>query len=1051
MSQILRSHAPFLCCLIAQLSMLQGLRADTSNNPSAENIRIVEFDEYGNFRFPGQLSKTAVALRAANPTHVLLLSHGWNNSLKDAVATYDELVRLIRAVAGNEYAASNPFIIGLHWPSLAWDSDSRNARSDAVESDLTTKILKSLPSERSARSYLSDVMRLEELVNGSTTTREQEREAVEILRRYSIPPESTEDRTIFDLGDIEALAELGSIRGSGLGTSLKDLFRVFTFWQMKKRSGVVGKAGGHLLVNEVLTSASRAKVFLVSHSFGGKLWLSAITTGALPRPVDGVVLLQSAISAFAFSEQVPDRQVPGGYRKVLESTVLQGPLVATYSSNDWPLTYAYPLGARIADQIGELERARGVSPYAALGAVGAQLVGSRSKSGELLRVPQAYKLSKDIWSMNGSEYIGGHTDYNNENVAWLIWSVLKTQDEVPPGSTRVARQKSATQLLTPESEPHRGEPRSGIQRALSTQSAMPPIQVKAYVAKGRTLSPQIERYITDGTTVATPRSVILDAQPDVLRLAQEDEAIQHMEIHRPPEFKPTRIVPFNRDARITHFVDDFLATFSDQTQRGKSVKIAIFDGGQIRSTHTEFLDNLGTSRVALHPSLTLPLSRHATHVAGTIGARGANQQARGMAEAVSIISLDWNHDTDNIQALADSIQTTNHSYGPQTGWAFNPEYAVWFWWGDTTISENEDASFGKYSGENQVLDDVLSAHPHLLTIVAAGNERNDEPIQPVEHYIIGKDPITHKLVWQRSSRMRNSDGFDNGGLDTIAGLGLCKNAICIGAIHDVVNIGDTIRTTEFSSWGPADDYRVKPDLVANGQELYSVSSAADDAYLELSGTSMASPTAAGITCLLVEHFRAAKGKAPSSAEIKAVMIHSATDAGNPGPDPIYGWGSINALAAGRVIAGRDDQSIILAEVASGAVYVYHGSGNGGSRVRVTLCWTDPAGEENLGGLDDDSPALVNDLDLQVTSPDGKIQYPYSLVHGSALSPATAAGPNHVDNVEMVDAAEIDGAWKVEVKGSHVQGSKQVFALVVTGLRGGEEPSAPSGDKATQSK
>jgi subtilisin family serine protease len=93
-------------------------------------------------------------------------------------------------------------------------------------------------------------------------------------------------------------------------------------------------------------------------------------------------------------------------------------------------------------------------------------------------------------------------------------------------------------------------------------------------------------------------------------------------------------------------------------------------------------------------------------------------------------------------------------------------------------------------------------------------------------------------------------------------------------VNDIVSPGGAgITTTTFSSWGPADDGRIKPDIVANGFRLFSTDDADDAAYLDLSGTSMASPTASGIACLVAQLFKEKHGGAATSAELKALLIH----------------------------------------------------------------------------------------------------------------------------------------------------------------------------------
>lgn len=106
----------------------------------------------------------------------------------------------------------------------------------------------------------------------------------------------------------------------------------------------------------------------------------------------------------------------------------------------------------------------------------------------------------------------------------------------------------------------------------------------------------------------------------------------------------------------------------------------------------------------------------------------------------------------------------------------------------------------------------------------------------------------------------------------------------------------------FSSWGPTDDGRIKPDLVANGVSVYSSTASSDSSYDgTYSGTSMATPNAAGSAALLQQLYANTFGQRPRASLLKALLIHTADDLGNPGPDYKFGWGLINLKAAADIV------------------------------------------------------------------------------------------------------------------------------------------------------
>ena len=100
-----------------------------------------------------------------------------------------------------------------------------------------------------------------------------------------------------------------------------------------------------------------------------------------------------------------------------------------------------------------------------------------------------------------------------------------------------------------------------------------------------------------------------------------------------------------------------------------------------------------------------------------------------------------------------------------------------------------------------------------------------------------------------------------------------------------------------SSEGPADDLRIKPDIMGNGTGLYSTYESADAVYSTISGTSMASPNVAGTLLLLQQHYKNVTNNFMKAATLKGLACHTADDAGNIGPDPVFGWGLLNAKKA----------------------------------------------------------------------------------------------------------------------------------------------------------
>jgi len=133
-------------------------------------------------------------------------------------------------------------------------------------------------------------------------------------------------------------------------------------------------------------------------------------------------------------------------------------------------------------------------------------------------------------------------------------------------------------------------------------------------------------------------------------------------------------------------------------------KLGVWDGGRVRNTHVEFMDQ-GISRVTQIDNPT-SLSDHATHVAGTMVAAGINTAARGMAFAGELKAYNSSNDNSEMTAAAlNGMEISNHSYSQLTGWSSGS--GSWQWYGNASISPVEDYKFGFY-GPQSLTWDVLA-------------------------------------------------------------------------------------------------------------------------------------------------------------------------------------------------------------------------------------------------------------------------------------------------------------------------------------------------------
>ena len=461
--------------------------------------------------------------------------------------------------------------------------------------------------------------------------------------------------------------------------------------------------------------------------------------------------------------------------------------------------------------------------------------------------------------------------------------------------------------------------------------------------------------------------------------------------------------------------------------------LGIWDGGSVRNTHQELVGRVSN----FDP---VGFSAHATHVAGTLIASGQYGPALGMAPAATLRSYDFNSDETEMiieQALTTPINVSNHSYGLISGWIFDFQNdGLWAWFGDVIVSTTEDSVFGYYGDSARLWDEIAVGSPNYLMVKSAGNDRNEPGPGSGLHWHYNSSVGDFVLAVDTHPADGSPLGYDSLG----GGAGMAKNILTVGAVADIpagyTGPGDVVLAS-FSGTGPTDDGRIKPDIVANGIELTSAHSQANNTYADFSGTSMSSPNAAGSVALLHEHATNLYGGAVTSATTRALIIHTADEAGPaPGPDYQHGWGLMNTTAAAAVMSADDSATntghIYQLALANGAPVNLTFESDGTVPLRATLVWTDPAGISPPQVVDPATRMLVNDLDLTITDPSTVIHQPWILDPALPASAATR-GDNTRDNVEqvLIDTT-VAGIYSLEVAHKGTLDTPQNFSLVVTG-------------------
>jgi Subtilase family len=494
---------------------------------------------------------------------------------------------------------------------------------------------------------------------------------------------------------------------------------------------------------------------------------------------------------------------------------------------------------------------------------------------------------------------------------------------------------------------------------------------------------------------------------------------------------------------------------------GTNRVIGQWDEGIPRLTHEEFV----STRVTNWDGSTFTSDNHATAVAGTLVAGGYYNlyvgtppnnltnigPVTGMSFGATVQSSDFFFDTSEMMfAVGTSrMRLSNHSYGRTTGW-YQDATNGWNWAGVSQISTNQDPKFGLYSTTSSNLDYIIYSAPTYLNVWAAGNSvSNGPPKEPTNHWEFN---LAGQHIWTNTVHPLDGGG-SLGGYDTILEQGAAKDVLTIGAVFTLTNgyAGtNSVVWAPFSSCGPTDDGRIKPDVVADGVGINTTWGTADNAYyLGISGTSFSTPSVVGSINLLAQFYSQLHTNSADllASTFKALVIHTADQCGGaPGPSYKFGWGLMDTASAATLInqdATNGLKNFIKEILLVNGTYIRFpitAVGGTNNPLKVTIVWTDPPATANAEtNLNNPTPKLINDLDLRVYSPSGTTNFPWVLNPDltnqtvAARSAAATTGDDSRNPVEQVLIANpiTNGIYMITVtnKGTLSGGSQWVSMLI----------------------
>ena len=435
----------------------------------------IEFDESGDVDQQGE-SAVRRELDAAAPTDLIVFSHGWNNSTEVARRLYKAFFGHLAPLVTSHAPDRRVVLLGVYWPSQRWSdepipdftpSPDLGAREGGGAAGLgTAEEFEPPPAPgteitdivRSAfgddqRAVVDELLSLLKARSESEQDLDRARELIGLLARTAGKTDDGEgseqdpllmgpdpQRDLFETFAL-ALEDQGIVIAdtggeAGFGDSLKrawngaqEAARQLTYWQMKKRAGVVGERGLGPFLARLLETYDGLGLHLVGHSFGARAVSYALK--ALPDdvggqpPVRGVTLLQGAFSHFAFAPELPfDTSRSGALRG--QNAKVSGHIVACYSKYDQAVGTFYPLASILGRQ-----DAAGVGDATyRWGGIGHD--GHQNGVREFTLNPVATRYDFQGESLvnidasrvvrNGKPPSGAHSDIVKDELAWVVLS-----------------------------------------------------------------------------------------------------------------------------------------------------------------------------------------------------------------------------------------------------------------------------------------------------------------------------------------------------------------------------------------------------------------------------------------------------------------------------------------------------------------------------------------------------------------------------------------------------------------------------------------------------
>lgn len=423
---------------------------------------LISYDKYGGERGDDEdelmSDVIADAIASGEYSDVMISSHGWKGDIPAAADQYDRWFGALLAQADDRSAAVlrrpgfKPLLVGLHWPSLPFGDEelgggsfgpAKGAALDLVE--VYAQRLGDTPEVRAQLEIIAEAARTQASAlllpdDVSEAYRALDAELGLGSGDLDAPPDA--DRNGFDPDAAFAAARIAPFGGFSLGGLLAPL-RQLSYWTMKKRARMLGEGAFHELVARLMTAhptgmAEPPRFHLMGHSFGCIVVTSTIcgpgALGQLPRKVDSLLLVQGAVSLWAYCPAIAlAGNRPGYFAPLMAKGHVAGPVLVTRSLHDTAVGKIYPIASKLRGAADFLSTK--LPKFGAIGAFGARGLAAdvTIDGGPMLAKDQPYALTKgrlhnfdcSNFICHGGGFSGAHNDIAGPEVAHLWWESMR--------------------------------------------------------------------------------------------------------------------------------------------------------------------------------------------------------------------------------------------------------------------------------------------------------------------------------------------------------------------------------------------------------------------------------------------------------------------------------------------------------------------------------------------------------------------------------------------------------------------------------------------------